>query len=400
MGLPIIDELGARLEERWRAANYDKREFPGMACEALSQAQLPGRLSSDQLIDWGLTAMALPAQRDPEATFGQPPLTLFRGPRFHVDALHWIDGSTTIHQHAFSGAFQVLAGSSIETRYAFDPTRSFDGHFVMGTLRVIGTALHATGDVTPISSGPSGLIHSLFHLDRPSVTVVVRTYRDDNAGPQFNFTKPGIGADPFFLEGNRDRVLQLVGLIRNIDHPSLERWVGDLVTRSDLHTAYRTLESCITLTDRSLFDRLIDRVPDPAAREAFREAFEEKRRVSFLYSRRALVKDPELRFFLGVLLISTCRDDAFSFIRARRSATDPASQIAAWLRQLSGLTAKLQAAGVPWQPNLLGLPPFDDSLEQALVADLNGRAAGPADPGAAASLAVLKALPSLSVLFN
>jgi hypothetical protein len=399
MRLPVIAELGARLEERWRAVNYDERVFPDMACAALADARLPDHLTSDQLIEWALTEMTLPPQKDPEARFGQPPLTLFQSPRFHVDALHWIDGSTTIHQHSFSGAFQVLVGSSIETRYAFDQEQSFDGHFVTGRLRVVATALHAAGDVTPIRSGPTGLIHSLFHLDRPSVSVVVRTYHDDHAGPQFRYARPGIGIDPFFVEPNRDRVLQVIELLRNIAHPSLERWVGDLIARSDLHTAYRLLESCVNLPDRALFDRLAGRVRDTEARDRFAQAFEEKRRISFLYGRRGLVKDPELRFFIGVLLNATCRADVLALVHERAAAGDPARQVAAWLRQLSAVTAKLQAGGSPWQPNLLGLPEFDDDLERTLADVLAGRPEPSSGAPAAKFIAHLRALPSLAILF-
>ena len=136
--------------------------------------------------------------------------------------------------------------------------RSFDGHFVMGRLRVITTALHAAGDVTPIRSGPGGLIHALFHLDRPSVSIVVRTYHDET--PALSSTLPGRASAPILLRSRAIaiRALQLVGLIRNVDHPSLERWVGDLVARSDLHTAYRTLEGCMQ-PSRSLPVRSSDR---------------------------------------------------------------------------------------------------------------------------------------------
>jgi hypothetical protein len=34
-----------------------------------------------------------------------------------IEALFWVDGTTSIHQHSFSGAFQVLAGKSIHSRY-------------------------------------------------------------------------------------------------------------------------------------------------------------------------------------------------------------------------------------------------------------------------------------------
>ena len=57
--------------------------------------------------------------------------------------------------------------------------------------------------------------------------------------------------------------------------------------------------------------------------------------------------------------------------RDRRVASQP--QVGAWLRRLSAVTAKLQAAGVPWQPNLLGLPEFDNELERVLAGVLAGK---------------------------
>ena len=82
------------------------------------------------------------------------------------------------------------------------------------------------------------------------MTIVVRTLHDDDAGPQFNYYKPGIGVDPFFVEETRDRAVQLVNFLCNVNHPDLERIVGDYIARSDLHTAYRVLEVCLNLSDR------------------------------------------------------------------------------------------------------------------------------------------------------
>jgi hypothetical protein len=398
-GIRAIDRLGAAIEEAWRAANYDKARFPQIATEALVAARLPDEVRPDDLIGWALRSPSLPHQRDMASKFGQPPLTLFRAPRFYIDALHWIDGSTTVHQHGFSGAFQVLAGSSIETRYAFERRRSFDGHFVLGDLHVVGTCFHSAGDATPIEAGPRGLTHALFHLDRPSISIVVRTFHDGDAGPQFNYYKPGIGVDPFFVEDSRDRALQVVNFLCTVAHPDLERFVGDYIARSDLHTAYRVLEVCLNIADRGLFERLVGRVRDDSAIDAFRASFEERRRLAFLYSRRALVKDAELRCLLGILLIAPGRKEALAFVRQRMPDVDPAQQTARWLRALSQVNVKLQAAGLPWQPNLLGLPEFDDRLEQAVAAVLAGEEK-PTDPTQATALSQLKTLPALAALFN
>jgi hypothetical protein len=397
MAIEPVEALGFSIEESWRAADYDPQRFPEIAARALGDAALPGGLTSDDIVAWALRPGPLPRQQDLRADFGQPPLTLFHGRRFYLDALHWIDGSTSIHQHSFSGAFQVLAGSSIETQYAFEPERGFDGRFVVGKLAVINTRLHRAGDVTPIRSGPTGLIHALFHLDRPSVTIVVRTPKDPGADPQLNFTRTGIGNDPFFTEPAFDRTIQIVRFLCNVAHPRLESIVGDLVARSDMHTAYRVLEACLAVDDRALLERLCDRVRDQDLSELFRRTFDESRRSRFLYSRRALVRDPELRFFLGVLLNAPRRQEALALVAAWAPDRDPARQTAAWVRQLSTVTVKLQAANVPWQPNLLGLPAFTDELEGALAKELAEAAGGRQQ--AQSLLATLRGVPALACLF-
>src|ERR1051325_11217103 len=229
MPIEVVQEVGLAIEGAWRAVDYDAARFPDIAGRALTDASLPRRLTPDEIVRWALGPVVLPQQRDLKANFGQPPLTLFHGRRFFIDALHWIDGTTTIHQHSFSGAFQVLAGSSIETQYAFTPSRPFNAHFVIGRLDVTSTRLHRAGDVTPIRSGPNGLLHSLFHLDRPSITIVVRTLKDPGSEPQLAYTRSGIGVDPFFSEDAFDRTIQLVRHPCSIAHPELEPLVGDLI---------------------------------------------------------------------------------------------------------------------------------------------------------------------------
>lgn len=395
-GIACIRQLGEAVEARWQAVDHDPRQISDIAVAAMAEARLPERLSPDEVVRWALSGVTVPQQRDLPAKFGQPPVTLFRSRRFYIEALFWIDGTTTIHEHAFSGAFQVLAGSSIETRYRFEAERRFDGHFVLGALSVASSAYLRAGDVRPIHSGRGGLIHALFHLERPSVTIVVRTYRDADAGPQLNYHRPGIGYDPFLVDETRDRAAQVIAMLRNTEHPQLEAIVGDAIARADLPTAYKFLGECATIPDRALVDRLLGRVRDPAAAEQFRAAHQEGRRIAFLQSRRALVKPPELRFFLGVLLNAHQRAAVLQLVRARVPDGDPARQVARWVRELSNINMKLQVAGAPWQPNLLGIPEMTDDLEQALAATLTG-AAPP--PNAADFIRHLQDLPALRSLF-
>jgi hypothetical protein len=398
MGLGPVDQLGSKLERCWRDPELAPHRFSEIALSELGEADLPGRIAPEDIIDWAFAQEKLPQQENLPATFGQPPVTLFRSPRFYIESLFWVDATTSIHQHGFSGAFQVLRGSSIETRYSFESGKVAERHFALGTLAVAATSLLRQGDVRPIVSGRSGLIHALFHLDRPSVSLVVRTFRDPDAGPQLSYLRPGVAHDPFLKDETLDRTVELVKLLRRIEHPSFEEKVGALIAGSGLHRAYRVLSECAALPDRALFERLLGRVSDQAVAALFRAAFEESRRLGFLVSRRALVKDTDLRFFLGVLLNAHRRKDVLSLVGARTPGRDAAATVASWVRQLSTTSLKLQAAGVPWQPNILALPDMDDQLERALEDTLAGReVAGAAE---ARFVAALRELPALAALFG
>src|SRR4030095_2619636 len=114
-----FQKLGEQVERRWRAENYNEALFPEIAAQALSEADLPTRVDPWDIIRWVHTATTLPGQQDVEGRFGNPPITLFTGARFYIDVYYWLDGATTIHQHAFTGAFQVFLGSSIHSHYSF-----------------------------------------------------------------------------------------------------------------------------------------------------------------------------------------------------------------------------------------------------------------------------------------
>jgi len=225
--------------------------------------------------------------------------------------------------------------------------------------------------------------------------LVVRTY-SGLSGPQLEYTRAGVGRHSFFFEETAERKLQLVAMLRAAQHPSFEKLAGDLIADSDLHTAYRVIRECAT---HGMVDRLIDRVRDKTAAEQFRQAIKEHRREAFLITRRGVVTDAELRFFLGVLLNAPRRRDILALTRQRMTDVEPARQVATWLRRLSKVTLKLQAEGARWQPNLLGLPEFDDDLEAACVGLLNDHV-GYLSERTKAGVAQLRALPALDSLFN
>jgi hypothetical protein len=197
--MKFFAELGSVIERRWRDQNYDETVFPLIAERALAENPPSENVDAWDIIRWLFATTEIPSQQDVPGKFGDPPITLYSGPRFHVDVYFWLDGTTSIHQHAFCGAFHVLAGSSIHSQYSFHPQQFLNEHFAVGEIKLEKVELLEQGQSKPILPGKQ-YIHSLFHLDRPSATICVRTYHTSIGSPQYNFVKPHFAMDPFFTE--------------------------------------------------------------------------------------------------------------------------------------------------------------------------------------------------------
>src|SRR5688572_18357383 len=155
----------------------------------LAESRFAERVTLGDIVDWTATTDRIPHQIDLDSEFGQPPLSVYAEERFFIQVIFWRDGTTAVHQHAFSGAFGVLAGGSIHSEYEWVPRRRVNAHLHFGDIERTKLELLAAGDVRPIASGRR-LIHSLFHLDRPSISVVVRTAQDADTGPQYTYWRP------------------------------------------------------------------------------------------------------------------------------------------------------------------------------------------------------------------
>lgn len=191
--MDVFARLGAFIEQRWDAVSRDEGRFAELAEQALTEALPELDLTLPELAEWALFGPALPPQAS--RRFGQPPLNLYVGSGFYIEANIWLDGTTTIHQHSFAGAFCMLVGRSLHGRYAFHEEERINAQLRLGRCTFLSAELLGPGQVRRIDAG-SRLIHSAFHLDRPSVSIVVRTESDPEAGPQLDYLPPFVAVDP------------------------------------------------------------------------------------------------------------------------------------------------------------------------------------------------------------
>ena len=329
---PII-ELGAAVENAWREHEYDERAFPEIARQALETRAPYNSFTVADLLRWASTAPEFPHQ--PDSAFGEPPVTLYAGRRFYIEALFWLDGTTTIHQHGFSGAFQVVEGSSLHTRFDFTCRRMMNKSLVIGDLRGSSPELLRRGD-TRVIFPVDGLIHSVFHLERPSVTLVVRTYQDPGASPQYRYLRPGIGVSSIYYDARLPRLMQLFETVFHARLPNRIDIVRDFLSSSDLHSSVLVLErlSFVPRDELAVLGEVVGQ-RHPAVAEVLEAAVAELRRQALIVQRRKALRSPDHRFLLALLLNVDSRDEIIRLVRDRTPGRDPVDQIVQWVAEMS-----------------------------------------------------------------
>lgn len=332
-----FDTLGAEVEATWRRQDYDERVFGDIAVAALARHRLPRRITPAGVLELVSGDRPMPPQLIERIEFGEPPITVYQTSRFQIDVLFWMDGTTSIHGHAFSGAFQVLAGSSVHGVYGFRGRRVSAG-FELGELRLRDMELLRLGDVRPIVGGHA-VIHSLFHLDRPSTTLVVRTRREVQFEPQLTFLPPGVAYNYDPQDDRAWRRAQALAALRVVDEPRYWRWLSRHAHTLELHGLFLVLQQSYQLDDGARM-----RICLAAARRRRGEAvdlmlaaLDRARAIRWIVSLRQQVHDPALRYFLAVLMNAPGRKQVLSLLRAREPRCDPRRVFASHLRALSKL---------------------------------------------------------------
>jgi hypothetical protein len=330
-----IQLLGDRIQSRWHQHSFDNDYLPAIAMEELNRDRLHERITLEDL-----TALML--QENPQAVlpmnelFGDAALTLYKAPRFFIEALLWTEGTTSIHQHQFSGAFSVLWGGSFHAQYRFELQKRINASMGFGELKMESSELLQRGDVRGIEAG-SKFIHALFHLETPSITLVVRTFSNHDSGPQYRYSPPGIARDPFFHDPVLIHQLRYLKMLLTLDRPLVFFALRDFFIKSDLHTAYVTMEKLRDLLlAKDLWKQALDWIREVHGEyiQLLEGAFEEAHRSHYIATRRRLIKDADIRFFLAMLLNAPSLECIRDITRMRLMNHDVDKQLVTWIAQV------------------------------------------------------------------
>jgi predicted metal-dependent enzyme (double-stranded beta helix superfamily) len=331
----FFEGLGRTVLERWRREKYSLAKFPQIARASLEERPPAKQVDLAAVMRGFLLSDEQPAQTDSD--FGEPELVVYSHPRFYIQLLFWTDGTTAIHQHGFSGAFHVLHGSSIHARYGFDKARPVTPHLRVGNVRMKKIELLESGRTVPIVSGPR-TIHSLFHLDSPSVTVVVRTQHDPGTGPQFNYLPPHVAIDPLHGDPLTARRMQLLDVLEHVDDPGYADLVTGMIAALDFERGFHVLRHC-TGHLRRLGEW-------GAAIKAFRKrhgtlaagveaTLREEGRRDAIRGLRSAITEPGHRFFLALLMNAPTRADLLTLVARRFPDEAAVAVVMRWVEELT-----------------------------------------------------------------
>jgi len=277
-----------------------------------------------------------------------------------------------------------LLGSSIHSRYSFREDRIINEHFSIGELSLEEVQLLKVSDIKTIRPGRN-FIHSLFHLDRPSATITIRTSHTPSAAVQYDYRKPHFAVNPFFRNPVLTKKLQTVALLLAMKHKEADAMIGELVCSSDFHTAYFVLsetynhlrsnemDSLFGLsTGKDRFKAILERCKEAhdELTDLILPVLEEQERQVSIIQRRSTITADEHRFFLALLLNISRREKVLELVKQRYPDQDPVETVLDWVEEL-GRTRVLGSK----ETNALGMPEFNDSYVFVLECLLRGLSA-------------------------
>lgn len=334
---PFFAEVGRTVSARWKAQNFSLARFPEIAQSVLEARPPAQHVEVAALVQEFLLEDGQPFQTS--AGFGQPELVVYDDPRFYIQMLFWLEGTTDIHQHKFSGAFHVLAGSSIHSEFVFENAESVSAHLRVGDLRMRETRLLETGSTVPIISGREH-IHALFHLETPSLSVVIRTHTDPGTGPQYTYLPPHLAVDPFHHDALTTRRKQLLDVLEKTGDPRYPALVREMIATLDFERGFFILQNGMThLRGLGHWEETLAAFQAKHGRLAAGVAptLDEIIRRDTLAELRGSVAEVEHRFFLALLLNVP---DGESILRlvAQRFAGPPVETVLRWAEELIGIS--------------------------------------------------------------
>ncbi|GEM_PF-6576310 len=334
----FINNIGHRVDRAWETQHREHSCFSGIAAEGLQAFSPCEYFDVGALLKWASSRAALPLNLDRAHIFGDTPVTIFDGRDFYIEALLWSNGTTSIHDHGFTGAWTLLSGSSLHTRWSFDRQLEVSQALLIGNLAPTGHELLGPADVREIRSGNKS-IHSLFHISNPSVSIVVRTAGRGRGGIQYEYRPNRIAFHSEGAQRYRPHLWRVLDACRADEELYLDVAAEPLGNGNPL-IALVVLEHALSHSLSEHARAEVMRLAGNQHAEHLGAIVSSLRNMvsrSKIASRRGIFTSEEHRFLSAILLNVTGRNEVFSLLHKNEGESHPADRLLAGLSEMAGI---------------------------------------------------------------
>ena len=371
----LFRNMGQMADRAWLQAHRNEAALPAIAQDTFEAFNPEEHLTLKNVAEWLCARSSLDPQLDVSLSFGQPPITVFSANNLFIELYVWRDFDVGMHNHAFFGAFRIIHGNSIHAEYDFSETRVVNSRFRLGQIQRKKVSLFKPGDGGKFQCAPS-LIHRLIHVDRPSLSMVIRTR--DSSSDYFSYLPPGVALGlPGALPDLVRRQLEMLRRVDEVDHIAFVELLRGMVESLDANVAFTVLRE---LQERLSFEELelvlsfprLDEIRGPMM-----EALEQDEFTKGLMVIRRHLEHEQDRFFVTTLMVCESRESILQLISARFPGLDASTVLRTCLKRTASRMSELgvEASGVSLDDSVIEgllelLEPTSDSKpgEQVLAA--------------------------------
>lgn len=191
-----LRSLAARIDREWKSAGAKVAALPAIAARILEDAQPHREYDLASLAGWTISSRTFPQPCNPFGPQGPPAFTIWSNGRFFANIYAYTTPEVVIHDHDFAGAFTNLSGTTIHATYEFPDAERVAPEVHVGELAVREVEVVRTGDVRRIDPGRR-FIHQVWHVDQPTVVLVLRTGPLPAPRRQFQYLRAGYATEVF-----------------------------------------------------------------------------------------------------------------------------------------------------------------------------------------------------------
>lgn len=178
-----INEVCSKIEKSWQKINYNCEDFYKVVTDFQDEFDFSelGEISNQvQLLQDPIIA----TQQVP-STFSDMYFKLFDNGRFMIEILNWWGGHVNIHDHDFTAVQFQLKGKSLNVVYDFNEEEKC-GALTFGKLNVRNASIWNEGSTNIVRHGNLDP-HGVFHIGRPTTSLLIRTHPTSRLGSQSNY---------------------------------------------------------------------------------------------------------------------------------------------------------------------------------------------------------------------